>query len=132
MYAFGSIDSYIDIYQNRCGRTDKVWFYDMQADGYSLDDKRTKLDNEGDIPDVITRFNNLQAEANRTRKNKSFFVPKDEIITNGYDLTVNKYKEVERVKVKYEKPEIILDRIKSLQTEIDEAIANYEKLTKDE
>ena len=114
------------------GGTDKVWFYDMQADGYSLDDKRTKLDNEGDIPDVVARFNNLEKEAERTRKDKSFFVTKDEIVTNGYDLTVNKYKEVERVKVEYEKPEVVLARIKSLQTEIEEAIANYEKLAKDE
>lgn len=113
------------------GGTDKVWFYDMQADGYSLDDKRTKQDNEGDIPDVIARFNNLQAEADRTRKDKSFFVPREEIIANGYDLTVNKYKEVERVRVEYEKPEVILARIKSLQIEIDEAIVNYEKLTQE-
>lgn len=114
------------------GGTNKVWFYDMQADGYSLDDKRTKQDNEGDIPDVIARFNNLQAEADRTRKDKSFFVPREEIIANGYDLTVNKYKEVERVRVEYEKPEIILARIKSLQADIDKAIANYEKLAKNE
>lgn len=114
------------------GGTDNVWFYDMQADGYSLDDKRTKLDNEGDIPDVVARFNNLEEEANRTRKDKSFLVPKEEIVTNGYDLTVNKYKEVERVKVDYEKPDVVLARIKSLQTEIDKAIANYEKLAKDE
>ncbi len=113
------------------GGTDKVWFYDMQADGYTLDDKRTQLENEGDIPDVVARFHNLKDEENRTRKEPSFFVPKDEIIANGYDLTVNKYKEVERVRVVYEKPEVILDKIKSLQTEIDQAIANYEKLTKE-
>lgn len=96
------------------GGTDKVWFYDMQADGYSLDDKRSKMDNEGDFPDVISQFNNLQAEANRIRKDQSFFVSKDEIVANGYDLTVNKNKEVERVKIKYEIPEVELARIKSL------------------
>lgn len=110
------------------GGTDKVWFYDMTADGYSLDDKRTELDNEGDIPDIIARYHNLKAEATRTRKDKSFFVPKDEIVANGYDLTINKYKEVERERIVYEKPEVVLTRIKNLQNEINDAIANYEKL----
>ena len=113
------------------GGTDKVWFYDMQADGYTLDDKRSKLDHEGDIPDVVARYHNLAAETERTRKDKSFFVPRDEIVANGYDLTVNKYKEVERERIEYDKPELVLARIKSLQTEIDQAIANYEKLTKE-
>lgn len=110
------------------GGTDKVWFYDMTADGYSLDDKRTELDNEGDIPDIIARYHNSKAEATRTRKDKSFFVPKDEIVANGYDLTINKYKEVERERIVYEKPEVVLTRIKNLQNEINDAIANYEKL----
>lgn len=110
------------------GGTDKVWFYDMTADGYSLDDKRTELDNEGDIPDIIARYHNLKAEATRTRKDKSFFVPKDEIVANGYDLSINKYKEVERERIVYEKPEVVLMRIKNLQNEINDAIANYEKL----
>lgn len=110
------------------GGTDKVWFYDMTADGYSLDDKRTELDNEGDIPDIIARYHNLKSEATRTRKDKSFFVPKDEIVANGYDLTINKYKEVERERIVYEKPEVVLTRIKNLQNEINDAIANYEKL----
>lgn len=110
------------------GGTDKVWFYDMTADGYSLDDKRTALDNEGDIPDIIARYHNLKSEATRTRKDKSFFVPKDEIVANGYDLTINKYKEVERERIVYEKPEVVLTRIKNLQNEINDAIANYEKL----
>ena len=110
------------------GGTDKVWFYDMTADGYSLDDKRTELDNEGDIPDIIARYHNLKAEATRTRKDKSFFVPKDEIVANSYDLTINKYKEVERERIVYEKPEVVLTRIKNLQNEINDAIANYEKL----
>lgn len=110
------------------GGTDKVWFYDMTADGYSLDDKRTELDNEGDIPDIIARYHNLKAEATRTRKDKSFFVPKDEIVANGYDLSINKYKEVERERIVYEKPEVVLTRIKNLQNEINDAIANYEKL----
>lgn len=116
------------------GGTDRVWFYDMQADGYTLDQKRTKIEGEkefGDIPDVVARFHNLEEEADRTRKEQSFFVTKDEIVANGYDLTVNKYKEVERERVVYEKPEVVLKRIKDLQAEIDEAIAHYEKLTQE-
>ena len=109
------------------GGTDKVWFYDMKADGYSLDDKRSKIEAD-DIPDIVARFNNLSAETERTRKDQSFLVPKEDIVANGYDLTINKYKEVERVRVEYEKPEVILARIKTLQTEIDEAIASYEEL----
>lgn len=112
------------------GGTDKVWFYDMRADGYSLDDKRSPIE-ANDISDIITRYNNLGNETNRTRKDQSFFVSKDEIVTNGYDLTINKYKEVEREKIEYEKPEIVLARIKMLQNEIDQAITNYERLTKE-
>lgn len=109
------------------GGTDNVWFYDMRADGYSLDDKRSKIEAD-DIPDIIKRYHHLADEAKRTRKDQSFFVPKADIIANGYDLTLNKYKEVERVKIDYEKPEVILARIKTLQSEIDQAIAEYEGL----
>ena len=75
------------------GGTDKVWFYDMQADGFSLDDKRTET-KENDIPDIIARFHNLEAENDRERTEKSFFVPKDEIVGNEYNLSINKYKKI--------------------------------------
>jgi type I restriction enzyme M protein len=99
------------------GGTDKVWFYDMQADGYSLDQKRTEVE-ENDIPDVVARFNNLKAEEERTRKDKSFLVPVDEIRNNDYVLSINKYKEVEREKVEYEPTEVIMARIGQLENEI--------------
>jgi type I restriction enzyme M protein len=99
------------------GGTDKVWFYDMQADGYSLDQKRTEVQ-ENDIPDVVARFNNLKAEEQRTRKDKSFLVPVDEIRNNDYVLSINKYKEVEREKVEYEPTEVIMARIGQLENEI--------------
>ena len=99
------------------GGTDKVWFYDMQADGYSLDQKRTEVE-ENDIPDVVARFNNLKAEEQRTRKDKSFLVPVDEIRSNDYVLSINKYKEVEREKVEYEPTEVIMARICQLENEI--------------
>lgn len=98
------------------GGTDKIWFYDMQADGYSLDDKRAQV-KESDIPDIINRFHNLKNEKDRTRKDKSFFVQKEEIIENDYDLSINKYKEIERVIIEYEKPEVIMAKIDSLTNE---------------
>jgi len=109
------------------GGTDKVWFYDMKADGFSLDDKRTPIA-DNDISDVIARFKNLAAEESRSRKDQSFLVPKEEIVANDYDLSINKYKEVERVKVEYEKPEVVMGRIKALQAEINNAMANLEKM----
>ena len=113
--------------KTNAGGTDKVWFYDMKADGLSLDDKRNEI-SDNDIPDIIARFNNLEAEADRTRNDQSFFVPKAELVENDYDLSLNKYKKVDRVVVEFEKPEIILARIKSLQSDIDKAITEYESL----
>ena len=110
--------------KTNAGGTDKVWFYDMKADGYTLDQKRTECA-DNDIPDVVARFSNLEAEASRTRKDQSFFVPVEEIRDNDYDLSINKYKEVERVKVEYEAPEVILDRIETLQNEITAAISDF-------
>ena len=109
------------------GGTDKVWFYDMKADGFTLDQKRTECEGS-DIPDVIKRFHNLAGEESRTRKDQSFFVPVDDIRANDYDLSINKYKEVEREKVEYEKPEVILARIESLEEEIRQAIVDFRKM----
>jgi len=112
--------------KTNAGGTDKVWFYDMKADGYTLDQKRTECQ-ENDIPDVIARFKNLEAEESRTRKELSFLVPVDEIRNNEYDLSINKYKEVERVKVEYDAPDVIFSRIASLQEEINQAIDEFKE-----
>ena len=106
------------------GGTDKVWFYDMQADGYSLDQKRTEI-SENDIPDIVARFRNLKAEDLRTRKDKSFLVPIDEIRNNDYVLSINKYKEVEREKIEYDSTEVIQGRIEALESEIAAAINEF-------
>ena len=111
------------------GGTDKVWFYDMQADGYSLDDKRTKIE-DNDIDDIINRFSNLENEADRKRTEKSFLVPKEEIIENDYDLSINKYKEIEYEEIVYEKPEVIIGKIKELEKEITLGLEELEKLVK--
>ena len=106
--------------KTNAGGTDKVWFYDMKADGYTLDQKRTECQ-ENDIPDVIARFHNPEGEATRSRKEQSFLVPVEEIREKDYDLSINKYKEVERQKVEYEAPDVILGRIEQLQGEITKA-----------
>lgn len=102
------------------GGTDKVWFYDMTADGLSLDDKRQPID-QNDIPDIIERFHNRHnTEIDRKRTEKSFFVSKEEIAQNDYDLSINKYKEIEHERVEYDKPEQIFKKINNIDDEIDE------------
>lgn len=110
--------------KTNAGGTDKVWFYDMKVDGYSLDQKRGEVQ-ENNIPDVIARFHNREAEAERTRKEQSFLVPVEEIREKGYDLSINKYKEVEREVVVYDAPEVIMARIEKLETEITEALNEF-------
>lgn len=109
------------------GGTDRVWFYDMKADGYSLDDKRSEVQ-ENDIPDIIRRFHNIEAEEDRKRTEQSFLVPKEEIIANDYDLSINKYKEVEYVAVKYPPTEEILAEIKRLENEVAKEMEELENL----
>ena len=99
------------------GGTDNVWFYDMKADGFSLDDKRSPID-QNDIPDIIARFHNLAAEEGRERTEQSFFVTKQEIADNDYDLSINKYKKVEYVAVEYPPTSEILDELDRLNEEI--------------
>lgn len=139
------------------GGTDKVWFYDMQADGFSLDDKRTPLiknveatteadvlaaaEEQADykhapseseqhklnnIPDIIHRWLHRDSEVKRKRTEQSFFVPKADIVKEGYDLSINRYKEVVYEEVEYDSPKVILQRIKELQKAMDEGIAELE------
>lgn len=99
------------------GGTDKVWFYDMKADGYSLDDKRSSIE-ENDIPDIIARFHNPEGEVNRKPTEQSFFVEKSEIVANDYDLSINRYKEIVYEKVVYDAPEVIMTRLDELNLDI--------------
>jgi type I restriction enzyme M protein len=131
------------------GGTDKVWFYDMQADGYSLDDKRQPLLSEdklglqpardvrnqlskeehskNNLPDVLARWNSLKAvhpepvegsELTRPRTEQSFCVPKADIAANGYDLSINRYKEVVHAQVQHRAPQEILAELAKLEDEI--------------
>ncbi len=113
--------------KTRYGATDKVWFYDMTADGFSLDDKRTPVA-ENDIGDIIARYHNLEGEENRKRTDKSFFVPKDEIVGNEYDLSINKYKQVEYKAVEYPPTSEIFASIVAIEAEIAKEMAELKKL----
>ncbi|WP_225318557.1 class I SAM-dependent DNA methyltransferase [Cellvibrio sp. KY-YJ-3] len=122
------------------GGTDKVWFYDMQADGYSLDDRRTQLFKDGteptheqsNIADVLARFESIEegkpTEARRKRTAQSFMVPLKEIEANNYDLSLNRYKEVVYEEVEYDSPKAILKRIKELQKKMAEGVSALEGL----
>ncbi|MFA7695836.1 MAG: N-6 DNA methylase, partial [Methanoregula sp.] len=110
------------------GSTDKVWFYDMEADGYSLDDKRTFIDGKGDIPDIIQHFHNRKKENPTNRKAKCFFVPVKEIRENGYDLSISRYKEIEYEEVQYEKPEVIIEKIAALESGIQSGLMDLKAL----
>ena len=109
------------------GGTDKVWFYDMKADGFSLDDKRQEI-KENDIPDIIERFNHLELETERKRTEQSFFVSLEEIVSNDYDLSINKYKEIVYEKVEYEPTDVILGKIEELENQIQTEMAELKKL----
>jgi type I restriction enzyme M protein len=109
------------------GGTDKVWFYDMENDGYSLDDKRNQIEGSN-IPDIIERFKALDKEENRKRTDQSFLVPKDEIVGNDYDLSINKYKESTYIEEEYPHPLEILAEINELETEIQEGLAQLEAI----
>ena len=109
------------------GGTENVWFYDMKADGRSLDDKRTPIA-DNDIPDIIERFHNLEKEGTRERTEQSFMVPKQEIVDNEYDLSINKYKEVKYEAVQYPPTKEILKEIEELEKQIAVEMEGLKKL----
>lgn len=111
------------------GGTDNVWFYDMTADGFSLDDKRSPVA-DNDIPDIIARFRNPDAEKDRQRTEKSFFVPRAEIVENGYDLSINKYKKTEYKPVEYPPTSEIMAQLRKLEQEIGAAMDELEGMLK--
>ena len=112
------------------GGTDKVWFYDMTADGFSLDDKRTPV-KENDIPDIIERFKHLDKEIGRKKTEKSFMVDKKDIVDNDYDLSINRYKEIEYKPVEYPPTKDIIAEIEKLDKEVNDALQELKALLKD-
>ena len=109
------------------GGTDDVWFYDMKADGFSLDDKRVEI-KESDISDIVKRFHDREGEKDRERTEQSFLVTKEEITQNGYDLSINKYKKVEYVPVEYPSTQEILADLNELEMEITKGLAELEEM----
>lgn len=113
--------------KTNAGGTDKVWFYDMKADGLSLDDKRSTIA-ENDIPDIVKRYHNRDKETSRTRKDQSFLVDKQEIVDNNYDLSISRYKEVVYEQKEYAKPAEIISKIADLDAERKVLMAELEKM----
>ena len=109
------------------GGTDDVWFYDMRADGFSLDDKRSPIA-DNDIPDIVARFHDRAGEKTRQRTDQSFLVPRQEIVDNGYDLSINKYKKTEYVAVEYAPTSQIMAELHELETEITKGLAELEAM----
>jgi type I restriction enzyme M protein len=109
------------------GATEKVWFYNMQADGYSLDDKRERI-GENDLPDIVREWKTRGKSKSAEHKIKHFFVPVKEIIENGYDLSINSYKEIDYQPTKYDKPEKIILKIEEIEKEIQRGIEDLKDL----
>lgn len=115
--------------KTNAGGTEKVWFYDMKADGLSLDDKRQPV-KENDIPEIIARYHQrkLTSEIERSRTEQSFVVSKNEIAENDYDLSINRYKEVVYEEVQYEKPETLIEQIQELSKQRQKALEELLKM----
>lgn len=110
------------------GGTDNVWFYNMQADGFSLDDKRTPQPDKTDLPDLLARWQNRDKERERKRTEQSFLVSRQDIAGNDYDLSINRYKEVKYEAVEYDPPQVILERLAKLEEEIAQGREELEAL----
>ncbi len=109
------------------GGTDDVWFYDVRADGFSLDDKRNAVE-ANDLPDVLARWGDLAAEKERARTDQSFLVPKADIVEQGYDLSLNRYKEIEYDDVEHRPPLEIIADIEALEGEIAAGLAELKAM----
>jgi len=111
----------------KAGETDNVWFYEMENDGYSLDDKRAKIE-KSDLQDIIEKYKNRDAKKENDRKAKHFFVPKKEIVENEYDLSFNSYKEEVYEEIEYEEPKVILEKLEALEEEIRKKLLEVKSL----
>lgn len=110
------------------GGTDHVWFYDMTADGLSLDDKRTETPEQNDIPDILAKWSARDSSRDTDRHAKAFFVPVAEIRDNKYDLSINRYKETSYEEVQYDPPLEILDQLAALEVEITAELQTLRRL----
>lgn len=118
------------LYFTKGESTKNVWFYDMQADGFSLDDKRIEQKDKNDIPDILEKFRGRKKEDNKDRKKKHFVVPIDEIEENDWDLSLSKYKKFEYKEEVYREPGIILKEIGKVHIELGKEIETLKKILK--
>ena len=109
------------------GETNNVWFYDMQSDGYSLDDKRNKIA-ESDLPDIVQRYKSRDVKKDSDRKLRYFMVPKKEIVENNYDLNLSTYKEEVYEEVSYEKPNVIFGKLETIEADIQSGLKELKPL----
>jgi len=114
----------------KSGKTRDVWFYDVENDGFSLDDKRQKID-ENDLPDCLKRWQKKDPAKESDRKEKAFFVPKDEIVKNNYDLSLRRYKDFIYEEEDLEPPQIILQTLKSSELSISNDLNELSKYVDD-
>jgi type I restriction enzyme M protein len=110
------------------GETQHTWFYDLKSDGYSLDDKRNKLEGYGDLQDVIERYKKRDVKRDIDRTQKYFFVPKQILIDNDYDLSLSKYKEELPQEMQYQNPKVILTELSNIEVKIMNGIAELKDL----
>ncbi len=124
------------------GGTDHVWFYDVQADGFSLDDKRNPIE-ANDLPDLLERWLSLTkpgeaidtmaepdeaSELTRSRTEQSFCVPRAEVEAQGYDLSINRYKQVVHADVEHRTPAEIIDELEALEAEVARGLADLKAM----
>ena len=110
------------------GETNNVWFYDMQSDGYTLDDKRNKIA-ESDLPDIVQRYKTRDTKKDSDRKQKYFMVSKKEIVENNYDLNLSTYKEEVYEEIVYEKPSVIFGKLENIEANIQKSLAELKEIT---
>jgi type I restriction enzyme M protein len=110
------------------GETDKVWFYDMQSDGYTLDDKRSKINGGGDLPDIVEKWRHRKDQTENKLNSKFFYIDKKEIEKTDYDLSLNRYKVTDHEDIKYEDPKVILKKIETLEKEIVDGLSDLKNL----
>ena len=122
-------DNHCILFFTKGDTTDKVWFYDMQADGLSLDDKRDPVE-ECDIPDILEKWANLDPSDENDRTSKAFFVDRDEIVGNDFDLSLNRYKEIVYEPIEYDPPLVIIQQLKELEAKIMSDLEELEQMLK--
>jgi type I restriction enzyme M protein len=108
--------------------TEHVWFYEMAADGYSLDDKRTPQADKNDLPDLAAQWKARDPKKPSDRTARHFFVPVSEIQRNNYDLSLNRYKETKHEEAVFEKPKVILGKLRELEMSIVKDINELEEM----